>query len=85
MVVVAAQQVAYALAHNLDKVVEVTLGGTALCAPGCFTLLRCIALVRAANDDVEAPVAVECTVLFRYGTEPTTAIEVLAFYQGEVR
>ena len=100
LLLVAAQKVEYALAHYLDKVAELFLGGSALCAPGCFTLMRLEALVRdyetacalrkadASPAPMEGSDEVEVkenTVLHRYGRLPRSMLGALKSLQGEVR
>lgn len=101
MLLVAAQKVEYALAHYLDKVAELFLGGTALCAPGCFTLMRLEALIREYdgkeqknkmfdNIDVSMPFSdevddKEAKVLHQYGRLPRSMLGALKSLQGEDR
>ena len=80
----------YALAHYFDKVAELFLGGSALCAPGCFTLLRFVALVHKyplpPDEGKEPPdMPPESTVLWQYGRLPRDMLGALKSLQGEDR
>jgi len=65
------QKFEYAIGHWFQKSTEHVFG-TALCAPGCFALLRAEALM-------------DTSVLDKYKTEPDKAKDYIQFDQGEDR